>query len=374
MRYIVTLLLVISAGAFVLGSLSYIAVGMLILINLFKNKLPLPRYFCIIIVVFLFVLNLIRVPEFNDFDYVALNFALQLIFLLSVDYRDVRYCRNILLSLKLQIAISVAWCAFGLLTGNMTMFVDAGSAKGFNGLYALRGIYSTPQLLASVCLAVLFFSKYNVLQKRSTKRGIVSLFTIMVASLNRVNIISLIALFFVSLQRHKNRVLVYALNSLLLVLVLTLCIVFNIGQFINFQTIESRNLLIEGVVASINFDSIAEVLLGSFGKINFYIPQYIVYISYVENGLLFLLKYYGVLGLLSYIIICSLFVYKLFKQNHVQLAVYAFLYLFVVQNFTNEYLVTVFPEIIALMLFVFYYRDGTYNKNDSHPSLFYKEQ
>ncbi len=41
---------------------------------------------------------------------------------------------------------------------NNSMLIDAGSAKGFSGFYALTGIFATPQLLASACIAFLIFS------------------------------------------------------------------------------------------------------------------------------------------------------------------------------------------------------------------------
>lgn len=354
MQYIITILLVVASGAYYLGSLSYLAVGVLILINLFTNKLSILRYICIFSLILLFSFNLIRVPVIADFDYVALNFFLQILFLLSINFRNVNYHKCIFTSLKIQICISVVLSFFGWLTNNMSMFVDADSAKGFSGLFAMRGIYSTPQLLASVCLALVFFSRYRVLQSSSTKFSIVALLSIMVASLNRVNAIGLCLLIFYSLQKYKRKSLVLIINMLIVLAVIIFSVNVNLDKFANFQTMESRSLLIEGIIGCINTDSIISVIFGDFEKIYFYIPQYLIYVSYVENGFLFILKYYGIMGLLFYVVICMIFIYKLKRNNHNELALYAFIYLFIIQNFTNEFLVSVFPQITSLMLFINY--------------------
>lgn len=354
MNYIITLLMVIASGAYYLGGVSYIAVGLLILINLVKNELPSSRYLMMLCFSLLFVFNLTQLQNLASFDLVALNFFLQIIFLLSIDFRKEAFIRCIFTSLKIQLTISVVLCVFGVLTDSMGMFVDAGSAKGFSGLYAARGIFSTPQLLSSVCLAILVFGKYGNLVGVPTKRNFLFFLSIMAATINRVNIIGLLSVLFISIQKSNRKYFVYTLNVLLVSVFSVIVLSLDFDRFMSIQTIESRALLLDGVINSINTDSIISVVFGDFEKIYFYIPQYLMGVTYVENGFLFLLKYFGVVGLLSYIIICALLVYKINSQCGLELTFYTFFYLFIVQNFTNEFLVIIYPEIIALMIYSSY--------------------
>lgn len=354
MGYIITLLMVIASGAYYLGGISYVAVGALILINLLKNRLPASRYLIISCFLLFFTFNLIRVSVISDFDLVALNFLLQIVFLMSIDFKNIRFMRCILASLKIQITISVVLCIFGFLTGNMYMFVDAGSAKGFSGLYAARGIFSTPQLLASVCLALLVFVRYGHLEQTSSKRKYLFLLPVIITTINRINIIGLLSVFLIALQKSKRKYIVYLVNTLIIGVFSTVILSLDFAQIMSIQTIESRTLLLEGVINSININSITSVIFGDFEKIYFYIPQYLTGVTYVENGFLFLLKYYGAIGLLLYIMVCAVFICRIKSRVGFEMSFYAFFYLFIVQNFTNEFLVVICPEIIALMIFSSY--------------------
>ena len=115
-----------------------------------------------------------------------------MMFLLTLDYKKERSLL-ILEAIKWQILGSFILGLIGFLGINNSMLIDAGSAKGFSGFYALTGIFATPQLLASACIAFLIF--HPIIRCRDSENKKNGSFTsyislsVLLASLNRVNIV-----------------------------------------------------------------------------------------------------------------------------------------------------------------------------------------
>lgn len=353
--FIYILLLVISSNAYYLGVSSYIGIVLLILINLLTGKLTQQGVFMGFLVTSLVLFNTAHVyVDGKAIDVVVYNFFLQLLFLFTLDFRNAELRWIFIRALQVQIFISAFIAFVGIITGEHSMFVDAGHAKGFSGLLALRGIYSTPQLMASICLAAFFLCTPH------QEKRIPSLFAsktlsiaMLIFTINRVNLIALCLMGFLKVNISlKNKTLwqfAKLLSPLLGVVVAIISLQLLDYSKVNLQTIQSRLYLFTGVISEINFDSVLSVLFGDFSTIHFYIPQYQVDINYVENGFLFLFKYFGIAGLLLYIVTGCVVAIKIRKINFM-LCMYAIFYLFIAQNFTNEFVSFVFPQVLFLLL------------------------
>lgn len=353
--YLYILLLVISSNAYYLGVSSYIGIVLLIIINLFTGKLNQQGVFMIFLVTSLVLFNTAHLyVDGKTADVVVYNFFLQLLFLFTLDFRNAELRWIFIRALQAQIFISAFIALVGVITGEHSMFVDAGHAKGFSGLLALRGIYSTPQLMASICLAAFFLCT-----PRQEKR-IPSLFVsktlasaMLIFTINRVNLIALCLLGFFKINTSLKNKTIWQFAKLISPLLGIVIVIISLQLLdyskINLQTIQSRLYLFTGVISEINFDSVLSVLFGDFSTIHFYIPQYQVDINYVENGFLFLFKYFGIAGLLLYIVAGCFVVVKVKKINFM-LGAYAVFYLFIAQNFTNEFVSFVFPQVLFILL------------------------
>ncbi|HDR2318352.1 hypothetical protein [Enterobacter asburiae] len=355
---IFVLLMVISASAHYLGMVSYLALSILIIINVIKNNHTIRRSLIVIILLTIFLINsAYTIYSDLSIDPVVGNFLLQMMFLLTLDYKKERSLL-ILEAIKWQILASFILGLIGFLGINNSMLIDAGSAKGFSGFFALTGIFATPQLLASACIAFLIF--HPIIRRSDSENKKNSNFTkyisfsVLLASLNRVNILFVLVWKIIKPLYKK-----IGGNAILFLLVLCGVVVLYIAtSFISFdstilQTVQSRIALIFGVISTINFNDVWQVVFGMFNTITFYLPEYLVDISYVENGFLFIFKYFGVFGLMTYLLFSLLIILSLFRRSKL-LAFYAAFYLLIVQNFTNEFVSIIFPQIIYLLIYCAY--------------------
>lgn len=350
-------LMVISASAHYLGIISYLALSLLIIINVIKNSHTIRRIFLIIILLTVFLLNTTYTLYSGlTIDSVVGNLFLQIMFLLTLDYKK-ENSLLVLEAIKWQIVISFILGLIGFLGINKSMLIDAGSAKGFSGFYALTGIFATPQLLASACIAFLIFRPIIKCDGNENKNSNIITYvslSVLLVSLNRVNILFLLLW---KLLKPLYRKL--GGNVLLLLVALTGMMLFYIAiSFLSLdstilQTVQSRIALFSGVISTINFDDIWQIIFGMFNTITFYLPEYLIDISYVENGFLFIFKYFGVFGLMTYLSFSILIFISLYKRNKL-LAFYAAFYLVIVQNFTNEFVSIIFPQIIYLLIYCAY--------------------
>ncbi|QLY60535.1 hypothetical protein HV211_08590 [Citrobacter freundii] len=358
----IVLLMVISSGARYLGIVSYLALSILIVINVFKNSHKNKRYVIIFALLTIFLANSFYTLYLGDnIDPVVGNFLLQILFLLTLDYKK-EQPRLVLEAMKWQILLSILLGLVGYIGINNSMLIDAGSAKGFSGFYALAGIFATPQLLASVCIAFLLFQPvfggnisrndiYNNICKY-TALGV------MLLSLNRVNILFYMLWKIVTLLKRKfGGMLILFCMAFFGVILCSITISYLSLDGTLLQTVQSRLALILGVISTIDFNDVWQLLFGVFNSIHFYLPEYFVDINYIENGFLFIFKYFGILGLITYVAFTSLLAIALFREGYKLLALYAIFYLIVVQNFTNEFVSFIFPQIIYLLMYCAYVKN-----------------
>lgn len=355
MSYVIILLMIISASAHYVGVISYISLLALIVLNFRNCKFSYNRYFIIFLFSVLYGANiLVSLNSKNGIDLVIANFFLQILFILTVNYNE-KYISLIIKSIELQVVISFLMGIVGFLNINQSMFIDAGATKGFAGMHALIGIYSTPQLLASLCIASLIFNnnikgdcKGSVKSKLFNSISLV----VLVLTLNRVNIFSLVAWCLIREIYKKAGWLITMLLFFVSTIIVFYYVVFIIPwDGLLLRTMQSRYALITGVISEIDLNSPWQVVFGLFDNISFYLPDYMVNITYVENGGMFIFKYFGLIGLFLYIVFAFVLAVKLYKNKAKFLSLYALFYLLIIQNFTHEFLSFVFSQIIVLLIY-----------------------
>lgn len=349
MFFLMVLLYIIASCSFYFGVVSYIAILLIVVINLVSKKLSPIRYFFMCSIAFFLLINTLRLGSFSEMDLTAFNFSLQLILLCSLDLKKGKDISIIYTSLSLQVALSLLFGLWGYMSNNFIMLVDAGQAKGIAGFYALRGLYSTPQILASISVLLIVLSVMLGIKSRRNQVVLVMSMMSLLLSLNRVNILVLCilaGLCMIKLVRHKILLLVL-ISTILVILMLSID---NTNNFMNAATLDSRLFLINGVISTIDITSVSDVMFGNFKSFSFYLPQYFIHVSYVENGFLSILKYFGVFGLLAYIGSALYLVFNLIKNKMYILSIYATCYFFIVQNMTHEFVHIIFPLLFAMFL------------------------
>jgi hypothetical protein len=359
---LMVLLYIIASCSFYFGAVSYAALLLIVIINLVSTKLSPIRYFFILSVVGFLLINFLRLGTYSGIDLTAFNFSLQLIMLCSLDLKKRRDINIIYTSLSLQVAFSLLFGLWGYISNNFIMLVDAGQAKGIAGFYALRGLYSTPQILASISLLLIVSSVMFDIKSRRNQIVLVMSIISLLLSLNRVNILVLcilISIFMMMRVRHKIILLIF-ISPILTILALSID---STNNFMNIATLGSRILLINGVISTIDMTSITDIMLGNFKSFSFYLPEYLINVSYVENGLLSLFKYFGLLGLLAYVSGAVFLILKLAKNKLYIISMYAFCYFFLVQNMTHEFVHIIFPLICSIFIYFTKHQNLRSNSN-----------
>ena len=332
-------LLVLCSLSVYLGSASYLALLVLASINFMTNKYNLDRYLVVFLLVllyaFLLFLFLVEYPK-EQFDYSVFNVFIQVLTMLSFisNYANYIIIRK---SLFIQIVLSIALSVYGIVSGNTSMFINAAATKGFSDILIPLGIYSTPQVFASVILFYVFTSKALIDRALSI--------SMLVFIMNRTSII----IYFIvsSLRSFKSSLFVFTLCLVGSIYIFT----YSIGsfQYTNIGTILSRLNLISGVLGEIDLNSIQVWMFGSWSKVEFYLPMYDVTKNYVENGFLFIFKYFGVVGLLLYLVSGCIVTKRLLDKNYTSLFILFILYYFGTQNMTHEFLTVTFYQIMVLV-------------------------
>ncbi|WP_155271049.1 hypothetical protein [Xenorhabdus bovienii] len=344
------ILLLISSIPTILGKISYLSLMAFLLINLSFNKKKFFDYILILFMIVLFIINILRIDNFKEIDLVVFNFLIQIITIISIPYNKPIYEKIIYNSIKIMLIINITATILFLITDNLApVFIDATHAKGFEGFWALKGVYSTPQILASLAL---FFIIFSISERKNNSIFVKIIpYIILPITLNRVNIFIGIIIFTLSkLLKRLNIRKIIIIFSLIFIISVSLLLISNI-EITKINTIESRIYLTKSVIERIDFHSLSDIIFGNFTKIEFYLYRYQITKDYIENGHLFIFKYFGLIGLISYIFLSFCLVHTLFRRNKYTLAIFSFFYLFVTQLFTNEYLTIAYMQIVTLLIF-----------------------
>ncbi len=339
-------LLVLSSAPSVIGIYSYISIALLIIMNLIQTKIDKTK-----IIYFVAFLTVVLISFFKfilefplaSLDLSIINLLLQLFFFLTFP-KTSEASLIIKKSILFQAIACLSLSIYGLIVNDHSMFVLGGNTKGINGLLIPKGIYSTPQVLASVSLALCFLYKEKIVRFL----GLI----ILVSSFNRTSLTSYILILFTKI---KNKVFFLFLMLLVCIIVLYK---YDLSLYLNFRTITSRLYLFFGGLSTINLNSIPTNIFGSWEEITFYLPTYGIHKNYIENGYLYIFKYTGLIGLLIYISFGIKISISIFKKDNITLFVYFIIYYYLFPLLTHEYLTNSFYQILLL----FY----IYNYDDKH--------
>jgi hypothetical protein len=216
------------------------------------------------------------------------------------------------------------------------------ASKGLPNIEAFIGLSNIPQTYGILGIMV-----YVLTFEHTKKRSYLYLFIANLA-LNRVTfILTLVSIF----KR-------YLLLALLFFISLLLVLIFTIDSETLFAThsLTNRVGLTLGIWQQYMSGSLLDILIGIKSKPQVFYMTSIVGIDYIENGYMFLLYYYGVIGLFSYLLFFSFWIFIipfLFKVKLGKLNLYiAILYFFIVPLFTHEMLHINF----YMMMYILFYR------------------
>lgn len=310
LKNIYVLLLTLGAAASIIGNISYIAIILLIILDLLYKKQSRENILSIILITTYFLM-LYLIASFSlsmeDLNLSNINIFIQLICLITFP-RTYDFFKLIKKSLSLQILFSILLCLYGLLFNDYFMFIDSKYTKGYEDILIPKGIYSTPQALASVALIVFFLNK----EKIPKFLGFVGT----LISLNRTSY----AIFILTLliKANKKALMFFTIISLLAFILLF----YNLEEYINLRTIDSRINLLLGASYQINIDNILSFVFGSWKKIEFYLPMYDIYKNYIENGYLFIFNFFGVIGIMIYLFFWGYIFSKLLRTKKMKLFSY----------------------------------------------------
>ncbi|HAS6776043.1 hypothetical protein [Vibrio parahaemolyticus] len=346
--YISSVLLAIGASAAVLGKISYVALIMQLIINLFIFKVGKKKLFILTLIFFYFlILHAFHFTfdSYKQLDISIVNIVIQIFVVatIGVNVRGVLIVRR---SLLIQLLFSILVSIYGVVFNDYSMFVNASHTKGFASFFIPTGIYSTPQAFASVSLVVFLLYRAKIIKLIS--------FLTMVFSINRTIMLIFLTNSFLKYYRLIITLLVIALPFLLGYLVES-------NSVINLRTILSRLYLFEGAASQMELGNFRQIMFGTLSTIDFYLPMYGVTKNYIESSILFIFKYFGVLGLFAYIFYGLLLSAISFRNKQVSLLIVFFLYFFVAQLMTHEFLVSSYYQIVYIFTALILLRRSSIN-------------
>ncbi|WP_261925316.1 hypothetical protein [Aeromonas caviae] len=228
-------------------------------------------------------------------------------------------------------------------------FFVSSMAKGIvDGFPLYKGIYSTPQILASMCL-IYWISLY--VTRGGSKYQLMFVFPLSIAlcllSFNRTIIACSIVIFLIGtmLNRSPKAILISILAAFFLVIVLV-----NFISYFNIETVNSRVALSEAVWDTIDMDAPLSILIGKQSPFSTMVNVGNGFVlSNVENGFLFVLRFFGISGVAFYVIyILTLMCQSFLLNKDVVYVLFIFMYFFIVQLITQEFVSVSF--YIAMVL------------------------
>ena len=287
----------------------------------------------------------------DDIDLSNFNIFIQLLCLCTFP-RNFDFFKLIKKSLSIQLLLSIFLCIYGLLFNDYSMFIDGKYTKGYEDILIPKGIYSTPQALASVSLVVFFLNK----EKLNKILG----FCGILISLNRTSY----AIFILTLliKSNKKGLIFFILTPLAFLFL----VYFNIEEYINLRTIDSRMNLLVGASSQINIDNVLFFIFGSWKKIEFYLPMYDIYKNYIENGYLFIFNSFGIVGIIIYLFFGLYIFSKLLKKKNNDITFLFLSYYFITPIMTHEYLISSFYQIIFVLYFMAFTIEKLDEKNQQN--------
>lgn len=346
--YLSSILLAIGSSAAILGKVSYIALLIQLVINIFVFKIGREKIFVLLsIVLFFLILHAFHFvfDTYVELDISIVNVIIQLLVVITIgiNFRGLVIVRR---SLLIQLIFCICISVYGITFSDYSMFVNASNTKGFSSFFIPTGIYSTPQALASVALVVFFLYRQKIIK-------LICLFTILFSMNRTITFIFLSSTFF----RYYKAVLTGAI----LLVPFLLIYLDGLNSAVNLRTILSRLYLFEGATSKIELDSFRQIIFGTLNTIEFSLPMYGINKNYIESSLLFIFKYFGVLGLFLYIFYGFVISAISLKNKQYNMFLLFTLYFFIAQLMTHEFLVSSYYQIVYIFtVFILLKRSSSY--------------
>lgn len=337
---ILLLFIAISSGAFTGGvTKSAIIISMVLNIIYFprKNKIVLMLLFSAYMFLTIFIDSAGGV---SDTSFVVLIFILWFI---SIPKHYDGYFNIIKMSVVLSFFVGCLLSLFDILfLKNSNPFTYNMAQKGLAFVDAFIGLSNIPQTFG-----ILGIITFVLLQPSNKKLSFLSLALANLA-LNRVTfILSVVSMF-------RKKILIYI--SMFFVLLVYLILTVESESLFATHSLTNRVGLTLGIWNQYIHGSFLDILIGVKTKPEVFYISSTGGVDYIENGYMFLLYYYGLIGAASYIFFFFFWIVLvplLYKMKTQKLDLYiALLYFFVVPLFTHE----IAHINFYIMMYILYYR------------------
>ncbi|MGR3971275.1 hypothetical protein [Shewanella sp. 1180_01] len=345
LNYVIVLLIFISASPSLVGGfLSKFAIINLVLINLFFFKVNRRIFFIMFFIASLFLAKyfLAIISDSDKVDLYPLVVSLHFYFMVSYPFGNRVYFNSVKVGIGLCFYLGFIASLISLIIGEQ-FFLFSLANKGLPNVYAFEGFTTTPQAFASLAVLMLILN-YNI---RSQVRKLFP-FLGLLFSINRT-------LFFGSILVFFYRSLFYLLPVFFLIFIFLGMFSFDAKLF-TLQTLLSRIDMLINVSSSFFSMDIFNVIFGTFNSPNFEVHS--TGTKYIENGVMFILYYFGLVGFFIYSISTCLFAYIITKhrfESKTKILIYFILVATIVPMLTHEYLyISFYISLIFVVNQVFY--------------------
>ncbi|WP_394167727.1 hypothetical protein [Photobacterium piscicola] len=343
LSFFVSVLIFISLSPAIFGGIfTKVSLIILIVFNTFMFcNIKRLKYIFFIMIVFL-ILILKSIINDDNVDSSIYILLLNILFFVTL-YKSHNvylnaYLRGILISVILGFVMSVISIYYGLNQYSVSL-----ANKGFLNIHSITGFTKIPQTFGSLCILLMFIFMTKKNKIFSNLFLIISMLTI-----NRVSLFTGLLLKSTSFNKLYYIVILIVIFPLLWLLP-------DLTIINNSQTIFSRFDMILNIIQHMLNQNIFDLLFGSFQ-----LPDFSIYkgtdITYIENGFMFIFYYFGIVGVLSYLLFSFYILCNVRKKGKIYVY-YSFLVLIVIPNFTHEYL---FLSFYLSLIFILSNKNNTY--------------
>jgi hypothetical protein len=232
-------------------------------------------------------------------------------------------------------------------------YVSTG-VKGFAFLYAAHGLTSTVQTYGTLCITWLML--YILRKKLGINTSIDRIFFLITIVAVLLTFNRSTYLFWLLVLFFEFPVFFWSIIVLMIGVVIKFWNVIMLFA-LSSASITARSELLEGF--RISYVQSNSWIIYLFGKGNNQISETVAKSvkwttrTDIENGYAMLLHTYGIVGLLSYIVLCFCFIGMFLKKRKIKEAAFLFFYFFITQYITQEFVSATFYMFLAVMLLLY---------------------
>lgn len=331
------------------GFFSKIAIIILISINIYFFKINRYVYLSIFFISSVFIVKyLVAIAsEGYNVDLYPLVLMLHLYFLVTYPFGNKLYFNAVKLGVELCFYFGFISSFISLVLGK-SVFIFSLANKGLPNIYAFEGFTTTPQAFASLAILVLMFN-YNSI-KGVFRRYLP--FLGLLLSINRTILLGGMLVFFY-------RFLFLFLPIIALSFIFLELFSFETKLF-TLQTISSRIDMLVNISSNFFSMGISGIIFGTFMSPNFEVHS--AGTKYIENGIMFILYYFGLVGFIAYSIFVGFLLFSAIKLKFYSKAKILIYFIFVttiVPMLTHEFLYISFYVSIIFFIEQIYFLNYT---------------